>query len=92
MEEQLLEGLRSLERQAVVTYVTVSDSHGYPIATSGGANKLVAAYVTEVNNCVQEIFPSASNAKIVVEGGQKSVIIGKKEDFIVGVQIAKDMF
>lgn len=92
MEEQFLEEIRQLERQAFVNYITVVDKNGFAITTTGTANKSVAAYVREVQNCVEQIFPKSKDVKIVVEGSEKSVIIGEKEGSLVGVQITKEMF
>lgn len=91
MEEEFLESLRSLERQAFVRYVTVVDKNGYPLSSSGEATKTTAAYVREVENCAQKIFPD-DEMKIVVEGTKTTVAIGQKNDFLVGVQVIKDMF
>ena len=76
----------------VSALIVVSDKNGYSIAATGEANKQVTAYVREVRNCADEIFPDAENMKIVVEGSQKSVVIGEKGEFLVGVQVTKDMF
>jgi hypothetical protein len=92
MEGKFLEGLRTLERQAFVKYVTVADKNGYSIAGSGDATRVLAGYVREVRNCVDELFPDAGDVKIVVEGREKSVVIGQEGDFLVGVQVAKEMF
>lgn len=92
MDDQFQDGLRSLERQAFVNYVTVADQNGYSIAASGGANKQLAAYVREVDNCVHELFPGVEDVRVVVEGSHKSVVIGEKGDFVVGVQITNDKF
>ena len=92
MDDQFLEKLRSLERQAFVQYVTVVDKNGYSIASTDDANKVVSAYVREIQNCAEAIFPDGQNFKIVVEGPKKSVIIGNQGDFLVGVQITKELF
>ena len=92
MEEQLLEGIRSLERQAFVNYVSVTDKNGYSIAASGDANKMTAAYLRELQNCIEEIFPGVTNVKTVIEGNTKSVVIGEQSGFLVGVQVTKDLF
>ena len=92
MDDQLQDGLRSLERQAFVNYVTVADRNGYSVAASGDASRQLAAYVREVDNFVHEMFPGVSNVRVVVEGSQKSVVIGEKGEFVVGVQITNDKF
>ena len=92
MEDEFLSGIRSLERQAFVNYVTVVDKNGYSIDSKGSANKSVSAYVREVKNCVEQIFPEATEMRIVVEGSEKSVVIGEQNGFLVGVQVTKDMF
>jgi hypothetical protein len=92
MEDRFSEGLLALERQAFVKYVTVADKNGYSIAGSGDATKRTAAYVREVENCIQALLPGAQDVTIVVEGSQKSVVIGQKGDFLVGVQVVKEMF
>lgn len=90
MEEQFLEGVRSLERQSFVSYITVVDKNGFSIATTGTANKSVAAYVREVHNCVQQIFPDSEDIQITIEGNEKCVIIGEKDGNLLGFQISKD--
>lgn len=90
--ESFLDGLRSLERQPFVGYVTAVDRNGYSIAATGSADEHVASYIRELRNCSEEIFPGAKNVKIVVEGTTNSVVVGEREDIIVGVQVAKDMF
>lgn len=92
MEEQFLEGIRALERQAFVNYVSVADRNGYSIAASGDVNKMVPPYLREAQNCVEQIFPESSNVKIVFEGSTKSVVIGEQNGFLVGVQVTKDLF
>jgi len=92
MEESFLEGLRTLERQSFVRYVTVVDKNGYSIAASGEATKPIASYVREVANCAESLFSDNSDIKIVIEGAHKSVSIGKQEKVLVGVQINKDLF
>lgn len=92
MEDQFLEGLSSLERQAFVNYVAIVDKNGFSIASRGDANKVIASYIREVQNCVEGLFPENPNTKIIIEGSQKSVVIGHQNDFLVGVQITKDMF
>lgn len=92
MEDQFLEGLRSLERQAFVNYVAVADKNGYSIAASGDANRTIASYIREIENCAESIFPDTHDIKIVVEGPKKSVIIGQQDGFIVGVEVTKELF
>jgi hypothetical protein len=92
MEEEFLTALRSLERQPFVNYVTVVDRNGYSIAASGDTRRGLAAHVREVHNCVETLFPDAGNIKIVVEGTEKSVVIGNRGNFLVGVQVTKDLF
>ena len=92
MDDQLQDGLRSLERQAFVNYVTVADRNGFSVVASGDASRQLAAYVREVDNCVHEMFPGVENVRVVVEGSQKSVVIGEKGEFVVGVQITNDKF
>ncbi|KAK8885867.1 hypothetical protein M9Y10_041324 [Tritrichomonas musculus] len=92
MEEPFLEEIRSLERQAFVNYITVVDKNGFSIASTGTANKSVAASVREVQNCIEQMFPKSNEVKVVVEGSEKSVIIGEKNGNLVGVQISKEMF
>jgi hypothetical protein len=87
-----LTALRSLERQPFVNYVTVADRNGYSIAASGDTRKGLAAHVREVHNCVEALFPGAGSIKIVVEGSEKSVVIGERDGFLVGVQVTKDLF
>ena len=92
MEEQFLEGIRSLERLAFVNYVSVADKNGYSITSTGEVNKMVAPYLREAQNCVEKIFPDSNNIKIVFEGSSKSVVIGEQNGFLVGVQVTKDLF
>lgn len=92
MEEQFLEEISQLERQAFVNYITVVDKNGFSIAKTGTANKSVAAHVREVHNCIEQIFPESKDVKVVVEGSEKSVIIGEQNGCLLGVQITKEMF
>lgn len=92
MEEQFLEEIRSLERQAFVNYITVVDKNGFAVAATGTANKSIAAHVREVQNCIEQMFPESKDVKVVVEGSEKSVIIGEQKGCLVGVQITKEMF
>ena len=92
MEEEYLEALLSLERQAFVHYTAVVDKNGFPISLSGNATKTTAAYVREVHNCAKEIFPGQDNIRIVVEGTKNAVTIGEQNDVLVGVQVVKDMY
>ena len=92
MEEQFLEEIRSLERQAFVNYITVVDANGFSIAATGSANKSVSANVREVHNCIKQMFPESKEFKIVVEGREKSVVIGEQNGNLIGVQITKEMF
>jgi hypothetical protein len=92
MEEGFVNALRALELQAFVTYVTVTDKNGYSISASGDARKGLGAHVREVQSCVESLFSGASDIKTVVEGSEKSVIIGECDGFLVAVQVKKEMF
>ena len=92
MEENFQESLRSLERQAFARYTTVVDKNGYSISSSGEATKATAAYVREVHNCAREIFPTEDSIKIVIEGTKNAVTIGEQNDFLVGIQVIKELY
>ena len=92
MEDSFTDAIRTLERQAFVKYVTVVDKNGYSIASRGEASKSIASYVREVENCAESIFNNDKNLKILIEGTKKSVSIGQQNDFLIGVQINKELF
>jgi hypothetical protein len=92
MDEWFLNALRALELQAFVKYVTVTDKNGYSVAACGETRKGLGPHIRELQSCVESLLPDASDIKIVVEGSEKSVIIGERDGFLVAVQVQKEMF